>query len=105
MRTGYNFGTLTSVDMKEYIRIGGKVIQIYEGVIIREIFRVNPFKKFFGNLFEFKNYYKDRADDVMELLVKLLMNSLYGEQIRRDIDEIMFLSQKYKCWQNMKRGL
>ena len=32
----------------------------------------------------------------MELLVKLLMNSLYGEQIRKDIEESF--SCKSECW-------
>ena len=44
MRNGYIVDTLTSVDNQE-IKIGGKVIEIYEGVICRENFRVSPFKK------------------------------------------------------------
>ena len=31
--------------------------------------------------------YKDENNDVMQLLVKLLMNSLYRENIRKDIEE------------------
>ena len=31
--------------------------------------------------------YKDENNEVMQILVKLLMNSLYGEQIRKDIEE------------------
>ena len=30
---------------------------------------------------------KDENNDVMQLLVKLLMNSLYGDQTRKDIEE------------------
>ena len=33
MRNGYIIDTLTSVDIQEIVKIGGKVIQIYEGVI------------------------------------------------------------------------
>ena len=33
MRNGYIIDTLTSVDIQEITKIGGKIIQIYEGVI------------------------------------------------------------------------
>ena len=33
MRNGYIVQTLTSVDIQEIVKIGGKVIEIYEGVI------------------------------------------------------------------------
>ena len=43
MRKRYIIDTLTSVDIQEIIKIGGKVIEIYECVIYRENFRVSPF--------------------------------------------------------------
>ena len=52
MRNGYIIDTLTSVDIKEIAKIGRKVIQIYEGVICRENFKVSPFKKVIDRLFE-----------------------------------------------------
>ena len=74
MRNGYIIDTLISVDFEEVIKSGGKVFEIYEGVIYRENIRVNPFERVIGKLFEIKNYYKDQIGEVMELLVKLLMN-------------------------------
>ena len=91
MRNGYIIDTLTSVDFQEIVKIGGKVVQIYEGVIYRENFKVSPFKKVIDKLFELRQQYKDENNDVMQLLVKLIMNSLYGEQIRKDIEE------SYQC--------
>ena len=91
MRNGYIIDTLTSVDICEIVKIGGKVIQIYEGVIYRENFRINPFRKVIEKLFALRQQYKDEHNDLMEGLVKLIMNSLYGVQIRKDID------QSYKC--------
>ena len=32
MRNGYVIDTLTSVDIQEIVKIGGKIIQVYEGV-------------------------------------------------------------------------
>ena len=45
MRNCYIIDTSTSVDIQEIVKIGGKVIQIYEGVIYRENFKVSPLKK------------------------------------------------------------
>ena len=87
MRNGYIIEDLTSVDIQEIVKIGGKVIGIYEGVIYREIFKVGPFRKVIDKLFALRQKYKDENNDVMQLLVKLIMNSLYGENIRKDIEE------------------
>ena len=87
MRNGYIVDTLTSVDIQEIVKIGSKVIEIYEGVIYRENFIVSPFRKVIDKLLALRQKYKDEGNDVMQLLVKLLMNSLYGEQIRKDIEE------------------
>ena len=78
---------LTSVDTQEIVKIGGKVIEVYEGVIYRENFKTNPFRKTIDNLFALKQKYKEENIDVMQLIVKLLMNSLHGENIRRDVEE------------------
>ena len=74
MRNGYITQVLTYVDIQEIVKIEGKVIQIYEGVIYRENFSVNPFEKLIENfLLSDKNLkLKDQIIDVMQLLVKLL---------------------------------
>ena len=59
MRNGYIIDTLTSVDIQEIIKIGGKVIQIYEGVIYRENFKISPFRKVIEKLFALRKKYKD----------------------------------------------
>ena len=91
MRNGFIIDHLTSVDIQEIIKIGGKVIEIYGGVIYIENFKVSPFRKVIDKLFASRQKYKDDGNDVMQLLVKLLLNSLYGEQIRKDIEEKLCL--------------
>ena len=86
MRNGYNIDTLASVDIQENVKIGGKVIEIYEGVIYQENFEISPFRLVIDKLFPLRQKYKDENNDVMPLLVKLLMNSFYGENIRKDIE-------------------
>ena len=86
MRNGYFIYHLTSVYIQEVVEIGGKVVEIYEGVICREKFKVSPSRKVIDKLFASRQKYKDEGNEVMQLLVKILMNSLYGEQIRKDIE-------------------
>ena len=44
MRNEYIIDTLTSVDFCEIVKIGGRVIEIYEGVIYRENLKSSPFR-------------------------------------------------------------
>ena len=91
MRNGYIIDRLTSVHNCEIVEIGGRVVEIYEGVIYRENFKISPFRKVIEKLFALRQKYKDEHNDLMQKLVKLIMNSLYGVKIRKDID------QSYKC--------
>ena len=87
MRNGYIIVTLTSADIQESVKIAGKVVETFEGVSYRENFKVSTFKKVTDKLFSLRQKYKDENNEVMEMLVNLLLNSLYGQQIRKDIEE------------------
>ena len=87
MRNAYIIDTITSADNCEIVRKGGKVIQIQQGVIYRENFKVSPLRKIIEQLFIVRQKYKDEIIDLMQGLDELIMNSLYGVQIRKDIDE------------------
>ena len=95
MRNGYIIDTLTSVDIQEIVEIAGKVIRIYEGVIYCENFQKSPFREVIDKLFALRQKYKDESNEVVELLVKLLMNSLYGENIRRNNEENFACKSEY----------
>ena len=95
-RNAYIIDTLTSVDIQEIVKIGGKVIEIYGGVIYRENFKLGPFRKVIDKLFALRQKLKIENNEVMQLLVKLIMNSLYGENIR-DVTEEKFAS-KSEAW-------
>ena len=53
----------------------------------RDNFYVSPFRNVIDKLFALRQSYKDENNDVKQLLVKLLMDLLYGEQIGKDIHE------------------
>ena len=86
-RKGYIIENLTSVDMQEVIKIGGKVIEICEGFIYRKEFEISPFRGVIDKLFALRQKFKDENNDAVQLLLKLLMNSPYGEPIRKDSEE------------------
>ena len=65
MRNGYLIQVLTSVDIREIVKIGGRVNEIYEGVIYRENFKINPFEKVNTKLFTLRLIYKEEENDVM----------------------------------------
>ena len=93
MRNVYSKDTLASVDIKEFIKIWGKVIEIYESVIYRENLKISLFRKDIEKMFTLGQKYKDESDDLMQNLLKLFMKSLYAVQKRKDIYE----SSKCKC--------
>ena len=64
MRNGYIIDTLTSVDIQEIVKIGGKVIEIYVGVIYRKNSEILPFRKVIENLFALRQKYKDVKNDL-----------------------------------------
>ena len=96
MRNGYIIDTLTSVDIQEIVKIGGKVVEFYKGVSYTENFKISPFRKGLKKFFALRQKYTDEKNDLMQGLVKINMNSLYGVQIRRDINKSYYC--KSETW-------
>ena len=63
MRNGYIIDTLKSVDIQEIVKVGGKVIEKYEGVIYRENFKLSPFTMVIQKLFALRQKYTDEKND------------------------------------------
>ena len=76
IRSGYIVDTLTIVDIQKSSRIGGKVIEIYKGVIYRENIKISPFRKVIEKLFVLRQKYRYEGDDLMQSLDEFIMNSL-----------------------------
>ena len=91
MRNGYIMHTLISVDNQEIVKTGGRVVQIYEGVIYKQNFRISPFRKIIEKLIASGQNYKNEDNHLMKGLVKVLKKSLYGVQKCKEYNEF------YKC--------
>ena len=96
MRNGYIVDVLISVDIQETVKYGEKLIQIYNGAVYRTNFKFSPFGKVIKKLFALGQRYNDEGIDLVHSLVKLIMNSLCGIRIRKDIDE--FFKCKSEHW-------
>ena len=96
MRNEYIIDTLASVDICEIVEIGEKVIEIYEDVIYWENFKISPSRRVIEKLFVLRQKNKEKRNDLTQMLIKLIMNSLYGVQIRRDINESYYC--KSETW-------
>ena len=95
MRDGYIADVLTSVDIQEIVKTERNLFEIYEGVIYGETFKLSPFRKVINDISELRRKYKDENNDVIQLLVKLILNSIYGEQLRKDIEERYSFESKH----------
>ena len=56
---------------------------------------MSPFRKVIDKLFALRQKYKDENNEVMQLLVKLIMNRLYGVHIRKDIEKKFTCKSEY----------
>ena len=85
-RNGIIHDTLSSVDIQEIVKAGGSIIKIYEGIIYEKNLEVNPYKEFVTRLFALRKKYKEEKNKVRDTIVKLLLNSLYGKMIQKDMN-------------------
>ena len=95
MQNGYVTDTLTSVNVQGFIIIGGKVNEIYEGVLCRGNFKITPFTEILFELFALRQKFRDENNNVMQFLVKVSLNSLYGENTRKVVDESFACNSEY----------
>ena len=78
--------TLSSVDIQEIVKAGGSIIKIYEGIVYEKNLEIYPYKEFVIRLFASRKKYKEEKNKVGDSLVKLLLNSLYGKMIQKDMN-------------------
>ena len=71
--------------------------------IYKEKFKISPFRKLIEKLFALGKKYKDEHKDLMQSLVLIIMNSLEGVQIRRNIDKFINLNLNIGCKQSTMR--
>ena len=90
MRNGIIIDTLTSVDIVEIVKYGGEILHIYEGFFCHNL-EFNPYTEFVTDMFQKRDMFKSQGKDLLQNLAKKIGLSVYGGNIRKDINE------EYKC--------
>ena len=90
MRNGIIIDTLTSVDIVEIVEYGGEILDVYEGFFCYNL-EYNPYTEFVTEMFQKRDMFKSQGKDLLQNLAKKIGLSVYGGNIRKDINE------EYKC--------
>ena len=77
---------LASVDIQETSRIGVTRTEICAGVLFKEIFKSPSFKYPARKVFLSRKDYRHKSSELLERSIKFIMNSLFGDTIRKNID-------------------
>ncbi|ESO90924.1 hypothetical protein LOTGIDRAFT_175784 [Lottia gigantea] len=72
-RNGFCHDVLTSVDIQEIVKSGGKIIRILDGIVYEENFKTPPYRDYILILKELRNKYKKEGDMVASNCMKLLV--------------------------------
>ncbi|ESP03444.1 hypothetical protein LOTGIDRAFT_171384 [Lottia gigantea] len=84
-RNGLCYDVLTSVDIQEIVKAGGRIIKILDGIVYEENFKTPPKRDYILILRDLRNKYKREGNIIGSNCMKLLGNSLYGKSIQMDI--------------------
>ena len=90
MTYGLFISNLTSVDIVETVKCGGKILEVFEGFNCHNL-EYNLFTEFVTDMFEKRDLIKSQGKDLLQKLAEKIGLSVYGCSIRKDINE------EYKC--------
>ena len=86
MRNEITIDTLTSVDIVEIAKYGGISFEVFEGFFCHNR-EYKPFKEFLTGTFDKRDLFKSQGRDSLQNLAKKIGLSVYGGNIRKDINE------------------
>ena len=79
---------LTSVDIEETVRVGGVIIEFYEGFICENL-DFNPFKEHILDVTAKRNMFKEQGKTILQDMCKKISNGTYGGCIRCDLQNVV----------------
>ena len=81
---------MTNVDIIEIVKCGGVILEVFEGFFCYNL-EYNTYTEFVTDMFEKRGIFKPQGKDLLQNLAKKIGLSVYGGNIRKDINE------EYKC--------
>lgn len=100
--TGKIKGVYNHNEIRKALELGYKIISIDKQIIYTRTFKI--FKKFVDVLYNLRKEQKENGD-VLEIVTKLLMNSLYGKFGMRKIEEVNITSQEVTRTPKLYNGM
>ena len=85
MRNGIIIDTLTSNEIVEIVKYGGVILDVHEGFFCHNL-EYNPYAEFVTDIFEKRDLFKSQGKDLFQNLAKKIGLSVYGDNIRKDIN-------------------
>jgi len=89
---GFIKGNYTHVEIRRAIELGYKVLKLGKSIYYKKTFE--PFKEYVQILYSKRKTYKKRKDK-REIVVKLLLNSLYGKFAEKEVQETTFFNTDF----------
>ena len=86
VRSGIIIDFLTNVDIVEIVKYGGIILKVCEGLFCHHL-EYNPYTEFVTEMFEKRDLIKSQGEDLLQNLAKKIELSVYGGNIRKDINE------------------
>ena len=86
MRNGIIVDTLTGVAIVEIVKCGGVILEVFEGFFCHNL-EYNPYTEFVTYMFEKRDLFKSQGKDFLQNLARKIGLSVYGGNIRKDINE------------------
>ena len=90
MKNGIKIDTVTSVDIVELVKCAVVIFEVCEGFFCHNP-EYNPYTEFVTDMFEKRDSFELQGKDILQNVAKQVRLSLYGGNIRRDINE------EHKC--------
>ena len=86
-RNGYIRQHLTSIDIEKIVKVGGIIIEFFEGFICDNL-NYKPFEEFVLDMTAKRNKYKKEKRNILQTQAKKVSIAVYGYSIRSDIEDV-----------------
>ena len=84
-------GAWANVELRQFIKEGGKILKLYDGVVYPQ--KCYPFKSYVKFLFDKR---KKAKDEFMVYILKILLNSLYGKFAQNNERTVIINAEKWR---------
>lgn len=98
--TGLFTGVWNNVELRKAIEIGYEIREVHQQLSYDSVFY--PFRKYVNELYDLRLKYREEGSN-MELVVKLLMNSLYGKFAQRHLQDYKVVDEEFLDEEDLKK--